>query len=91
MTRFRTAGALTAGLLIVGVLTPAVASAATPVPGAAEHMRPAAIAQHTAATATNTASPVPIGTPLQLQVPEQELLLLPSLLGSRNASRFTHR
>jgi len=47
MTRFRAAGALTAGLLIVGVMAPAVASAATPTAGAAEHLRAAGIAQHT--------------------------------------------
>jgi hypothetical protein len=81
MTRLPLIGALAAGLLTIGVLAPAVATASTHTAGTT--------APSTAAgtTAPSIAYPIPQGSSLGPVFPAQSLLFLPQILGQVDRHR----
>lgn len=95
MARVHLTGAFAAGLLMVGILSPAVASASTPADATAgsPHAHGMSVFAHAAGTtAPSTANPAPrLGTPVSLTVVGSSLQLLPSLLGNNEANRALRR
>ena len=81
MTRSPMIGAIAAGLLMIGVLSPAVATASTQAAGTT--------APSTAAgtTAPSTANPIPQGSSLGPVFQAQSLLFLPEILGQVDRHR----
>lgn len=89
MTRVHLTGAaLAASLLMVGILSPAVASASTHADGTATSAHAdgtSAFAHAAGTTAPSAPNPAPrLGTPVSLTVVGSSLQLLPSLLGDTN-------
>ncbi len=81
MTRSSLIGALAAGLLMVGVLSPAVAAAST------QAGTSAASVAATTTTAASTSNPVPQGSSLRPDFEAQSLLFLPEILGQVDRHR----
>jgi hypothetical protein len=81
MTRLPLIGALAAGLLIVGVLPPAVATASTHTAGTTAPSAAAGTA------APSVASPIPQGSSLGPDFPAQALLFMPQILGNVDRHR----
>ena len=84
MTRVHLTGAVAAGLLTVGILSPAVASASTSAVGSAPHAHGTSVFAH---TASSTSIAPRLGTPASLTVVSSSLQLFPSLLGNNQANR----
>ncbi len=75
MTRSPLIGAIAAGLLMIGILTPAVASASTDTAGTTAPSNAAGT------PAPSTANPIPQGSSLGPDLVPQSLLFLPEILG----------
>jgi hypothetical protein len=93
MARSVMMGGLATGLLMFGVLAPAVANASPDGAGAsaASHPRRAQAFSHDAATSASdtagAAHAVPLGTPIALTVTGSSLLLFPQILGQVDRHR----
>lgn len=88
MTRVHLTGAVAAGLLMVGTLFPAVASASTFAVGSAPHAHGTSAFAHPAGTTASSTSITPrLGTPVSLTVVSSSLQRFPSILGDNQANR----